>query len=369
VSPGLEAAVERAEDERTVLEVEKLTKFYDDRGVLLSSLLRRARSRRVKANEDLNFAARRGEILAVVGESGCGKSTFAKVLTGLEAASEGEIRFEGQGIAHVPVGRRSRRLLRAIQMVFQNPEGTLNPSHSVGWAIARAVRTLRGRTIGQSVGERVRELLELVRLPSEFCDRRPRQLSGGQKQRVAIARAFAGRPSLIVADEPVSALDVSVQAAIISLLLQVQARHRTTMVFISHDLSLVRYLADHIVVMYLGRVMEYGPVEAIFEPPYHPYTEALLSAVPVPDANVQQKRIRLTGEIPSPVNLPRGCPFASRCPRKVGAICDNEAPPLRRAGPDHWIACHIPLEELRRVESIFTPRVTRARAEALVGGS
>jgi peptide/nickel transport system ATP-binding protein len=187
-----------------------------------------------------------------------------------------------------------------------------------------------------------------VHLPAAMRHRRPRQLSGGQKQRVAIARAFAGNPELLIADEPVSALDVSVQAAVVNLLLEIQAECGTTLVFISHDLALVRHLADDVVVMYLGRVMESGPVRAVFEPPYHPYTEALLSAVPVPDPTVEQKHIRLKGEIPSPLNVPKGCRFATRCPRKLGPICDEEQPPLRLAGPGHLIACHIPIDELRR---------------------
>jgi peptide/nickel transport system ATP-binding protein len=178
-------------------------------------------------------------------------------------------------------------------------------------------------------------------------------LSGGQKQRIAIARAFAGDPKLLVADEPVSALDVSVQAAVINLLLRIQAEQQTTLVFISHDLGLVRYLADEVVVMYLGQVMESGPVAALFEPPYHPYTEALLSAVPVPDPTIRTARIRLEGEIPSPLNVPPGCRFATRCPRKLGAVCDTTPPPAREAGREHVIHCHIPLERLRQTEPVF----------------
>ncbi len=190
-----------------------------------------------------------------------------------------------------------------------------------------------------------------MRLPPSLRHALPRQLSGGQKQRIAIARAFAGNPKLLVADEPVSALDVSVQAAVINLLLAIQAEQRTTLVFISHDLALVRYLADDVVVMYLGQVMEAGPVPALFAPPWHPYTEALLSAVPVPDPSVQTNRIRLTGEIPSPLDVPPGCRFATRCPRKLGAICDTAPPPIRAAGGGHVIHCHIPLDDLRRLQS------------------
>jgi peptide/nickel transport system ATP-binding protein len=327
--------------------VKDLSKVYDIGGV------------KIVANEDLTFAAGKGSVLAIVGESGSGKSTFARVLAGLESASKGTITFEGEDIARTPVGRRSDDQVAAIQMVFQNPDATLNPSHSVGWPIARALRRFgiaRGRA---AIDERVRALLELVRLPPNVRFRTPRQLSGGQKQRIAIARAFAGNPDLVIADEPVSALDVSVQAAVVNLLLQIQAEQGTTMVFISHDLALVRHLADFVVVMYLGRVMEIGPVEALFEPPYHPYTEALLSAVPVPDPTFEQKRIRLEGETPSLVHLPKGCRFAGRCPRKVGPICDETLPPYREASPGHLIACHIPVEELRKVAPIFTPEPRR----------
>ena len=334
-------APSRGEGARPVLVVKDLRKVYDlGRNKLL-------------ANEDLSFVAEKARVLAIVGESGCGKSTFARILAGLQSASGGTIEFGGADIARRPVSRRSADEVAAIQMVFQNPDATLNPSHAVGWPIARALKRFGIAKDKAAIRDKVDTLLELVRLPPAIRHRTPRQLSGGQKQRIAIARAFAGNPDLVIADEPVSALDVSVQAAVINLLLQIQAEHGTTMVFISHDLALVRHLADHVVVMYLGRVMESGPVEALFEPPYHPYTEALLSAVPVPDPSLEQKRIRLEGETPSPLNVPKGCRFAGRCPRKVGRICDEEPPPEREAAPGHLIACHIPLDELRRVAPIF----------------
>ncbi len=324
-----------------VLEVDGLTRIYEVGGG------------RLMANEDLRFGADRGQIIAVVGESGSGKSTFARVLAGLDPATRGALRVAGTDVAKTPVAARTPEQVAAIQMVFQNPDMTLNPSHRVSWPIARALRNFgiaRGRG---AIEDRILNLFRMVRLPAAARHRLPRQLSGGQKQRVAIARAFAGNPALLIADEPVSALDVSVQAAVVNLLLQIQAESRTTMVFISHDLALVRYLADQVVVMYLGRVMESGPVEALFHPPYHPYTEALLSAVPIPDPTIKVKRIRLRGEIPSPLNPPKGCRFAGRCPRKVGTICDFELPPVRDAGNNHLIACHIPLDVLSRVEPIL----------------
>jgi peptide/nickel transport system ATP-binding protein len=308
------------------------------------------------ANDELSFVAERARVLAIVGESGSGKSTFARVLAGLQTASNGRLDFGGDDIARKPVSRRTPDQVAAIQMVFQNPDATLNPSHTIGWPIARALKRFGIIRSRREAEDRVRALLDLVRLPPDIRHRKPRQLSGGQKQRVAIARAFAGNPELLVADEPVAALDVSVQAAVVNLLLQIQAEHGTTMVFISHDLALVRYLADHVVVMYLGRVMESGPVAAVFEPPYHPYTEALLSAVPVPDPDLEQKRVRLEGEVPSALNFPKGCRFAGRCPRKLGPICDSQPPPEQKPGPGHTIACHIPVEQLRKVEPIFGTR-------------
>ena len=335
------------------LRVERLDKVYEQRDMSLKAVLSGTTKRYIRANEQLTFNARRGHTLAIVGESGCGKSTFARVLTGLDTATGGEIDFHGESIAMIPVTRRRPELIAAVQMVFQNPDGTLNPSHSVGSAIGRTIRKLGVANHRREVSERVGDLLEMVRLPRAFARRKPRQLSGGQKQRIAVARAFAGHPAMVIADEPVSALDVSVQAAIINLLTEVQNRHRTTMLFISHDLGVVRYLSDSIVVMYLGQVMESGSAEEVLEPPYHPYTEALLSAVSVPDPRVEQKRIRLEGEIPSAFDPPPGCRFATRCPRRIGGTCDTEPPPEQETGSGHRIRCHIPIEALREVEPVI----------------
>ena len=197
------------------------------------------------------------------------------------------------------------------------------------------------------------EMLDLVKLPRAFASRKPRQLSGGQKQRIGIARAFAGDTSVIVADEPVSALDVSVQASVTALLSDLQHKKRTTLLFISHDLSLVRYLSDRVLVMYLGRIVEKGTTEEIFSPPYHPYTEALLSAVPIADTSVKKKRIVLKGELPSPSNPPSGCPFQTRCPRKIGRICETEAPPTRELSPSHSVVCHLEEDVLRAMEPVI----------------
>ena len=344
--------------EAIVLKAEQLSKVYElGAGVFSLSGAKRL----LVANEGLDFEAKRGEILAIVGESGSGKSTFARVLAGLQEASGGQLLVEGEDIASKTARDRSPDELAAIQMVFQNPDATLNPSHSVAYPIERVLKKFGIATKKRDIEARVDRLFDLVRLPHSLKTQRPPRLSGGQKQRVAIARAFAAEPSILVADEPVSALDVSVQAAIVNLLLDIQREKKTTIVFISHDLALVRHLADRVVVMYLGKIMEQGPVEALFQPPYHPYTEALLSAVPIADPTVTQKRIRLEGDPPSPINVPKGCRFSKRCPRKIGAICDETPPPLQDASDGSQILCHIPVAELAKVEPIV--RVPKHAAE------
>jgi peptide/nickel transport system ATP-binding protein len=331
---------------QTALDVSDVTKLY---------ALGRGASRTVVANEAISLSAGKGEILALVGESGCGKSSLARIVVGLEKATSGEIRFAGEGIAQIDARHRSKPLLQSIQMIFQNPDSTLNPSHSAAFSIRRTIRKFGIRKGKAAIDQRVRELLEMVRLPPSLAERRPSQLSGGQKQRIAIARAFASDPSLIVADEPVSALDVSVQAAVVTLLLDIQREKQSTLLFISHDLALVRHVADSVVVMYLGKVMERGLVEEIFSPPYHPYTEALLSAVHSPDPDaVPQERIRLVGETPSPINVPPGCRFASRCHRKIGPICDTLAPPVHKLSATHEVACHIAPDVLASLPPVFS---------------
>lgn len=307
----------------------------------------------VSANDQLTFDAARGETVALVGESGCGKSTFARILMGLTAASAGSIRLRGLELAQLPVAQRSRDTIRALQMVFQNPFDTLNPSLTVGVQIARVLRKFGVERDERRVRARVHELLALVRLPAEMAERRPQQLSGGQKQRIAVARAFAALPSLVVADEPVSALDVSVQAAVVELLMQIQRRSGTTLLFISHDLSVVRYLADRVLVMYLGQIVEQGRTAEVFAPPFHPYTEALLAAVPIADPRIRKRRVRLSGEIPSAAAAPPGCRFASRCGYRIEGTCEREPPPTREFAPGHRIACHLPTSQLASMPPIF----------------
>ncbi|MEP7358241.1 MAG: ABC transporter ATP-binding protein, partial [Anaerolineales bacterium] len=255
------------------------------------------------------------------------------------------------------VSGRELSLIKELQMVFQNPDATMNPSYSVGQQIERPLRRFKVVPRGEVRGEVIR-LLRAVKLDEHYYDRLPRQLSGGEKQRVGIARAFAGRPDLVLCDEPVSALDVSVQAAVLNLLLDIQRQQGTSMIFIAHDLSVVRYFSDYVAVMYLGQIVEIGPAEAIYAPPYHPYTESLLAAVPVPDPSVAQEHIRLEGTVPSPLNPPSGCRFHTRCPRRGllpdgGKICESVAPPWQEAGEGHRILCHIPLERLRQMPPVF----------------
>ena len=342
-----------AEIGEEVLRADGLQKYYPVYDRSLAALLSGRSVRYVKANEALSFGARVRETVAIVGESGCGKSTFAKVLMGLETATGGELLFAGDDISNSPVRERSPKQLGSLQIVFQNPNDTLNPSHTIGGQIGRVIRKFGVESEPQKIRDRVYELLDTVKLPRDFYKRRPRQLSGGQKQRIGIARAFAGNPKMVIADEPISALDVSVAAAVTELLMDIQQEHGTTLLFISHDLSVVHYLADRIVVMYLGQIMERGTTEEIFAPPYHPYTEALLSAVPIVDLNVRKREIVLEGVVPSALNPPKGCFFATRCPHRIGPICDEEPPPFREASSRHVITCHIPLEELRDVEPVF----------------
>ncbi len=299
---------------------------------------------------DVDLDIRAGETVGLVGESGSGKTTLARVLMGLTTPDEGaQVSLDGHPLAPRAT-KRTAADQKALQIVFQNPDSALNRRHSVRKLISRSLSKLGGYR-GEALTARLRTLVASVRLPERFLAMRPSQLSGGLKQRVAIARAFAGDPRVVVCDEPTSALDVSVQAAILNLLTDLQRRSGTSYLFISHDLGVVRYLADRIVVLYLGRVMEVGPAEQVFAGPHNPYTEALLSAVPSLD-DLDRLRIRLEGEIPSAADPPSGCPFQTRCPRKVGTICETTEPELVEEEPGHQIRCHIPLAELRRLQAI-----------------
>ncbi len=314
-----------------ILRVEGLNKTYNTHGHAL------------RAVNDVSFSLMPGQTLGVVGESGSGKTTMARLLLGLVPRDQGGvIELDGKDLAPL-LQKRSAGQVKAVQIVFQNPDSALNRSHSIRHILAQALKQLGGIR-GDALRQRLGHLVRSVRLTERHLSVKPRQLSGGLKQRVAIARAFAGDPRIVVCDEPTSALDVSVQAAILNLLADLQAKEGVSYVFISHDLAVVRYLADQIAVLYLGRVMEIGPSEEVFSRPLHPYTEALLSAVPTLDGE-ERVRIRLDGEIPSAARPPSGCVFHSRCPRKIGAICEEQEPALDETSAGHGVRCHIPFLE------------------------
>ena len=346
--------IDNVEPGDVILKIDNLKKYYE---VAANALFGSSGSKKVvKANETLSFEAREGETLAIVGESGCGKSTLAKVLMGLETATDGAVLLDNKSIGSTPIENRNTQTVADIQMVFQNPFDTLNPSMTVGRQIIRALEVFRFGGSDKERGERMLELLDLVKLPRAFAERMPRQLSGGQKQRVGIARAFAGGARIVVADEPVSALDVSVQAAVTDLLMEIQRDEKTTLLFISHDLSIVRYLSDRVMVMYLGHVVELGTTDQVFSPPYHPYTEALLSAVPIADTNVEKEHIVLEGDIPSAMNPPSGCPFQTRCRWKKdvpGNLCEKDVPPQRDITIGHQIKCHLSESKLSEMTPVI----------------
>jgi peptide/nickel transport system ATP-binding protein len=327
-----------------VLDLEDLRVYFDVQRSL-SEVVRRKPVERVKAVDGVELAIPPGKTLGLVGESGSGKTSLARAVIGLEKATGGEMRLVDKAL---PSGLRKRDLetMSQLQIVFQNPEEALNPYMTIGETLRRPLMTLR-KMSRQEADAVVPRLLADVRLPVAYAQRRPSQLSGGEKQRVAIARAFAANPDLLLSDEPVSALDVSVQASILNLLHTLQIEHGTSNLFISHDLAVVGYLADEIAVIYAGHLMEVSPAEALFEPPYHPYTEALLSAIPLINPDVEQTPIRLEGDVPNQIDMPSGCPFHPRCPRYLGDICAAERPPWQETEYGKRIFCHIPLDELQ----------------------
>ncbi len=296
----------------------------------------------VKAVDGISFTVRRGETLGLVGESGCGKSTTGKAILQLIRPTAGQVIFEGQDLTKLK-GRELRRFRRKMQMIFQDPYASLNPRMSVGSIIAEPL-TIHKLARGKEKKERVQELLQTVGLNPYFANRFPHEFSGGQRQRIGIARALAVSPDFIVCDEPVSALDVSIQAQIINLLEDLQERFGLTYLFIAHDLSVVRHISDRVAVMYLGHIMELTDRDTIFENPLHPYTRALLSAVPIPDPEVERKRERiiLVGDVPSPLRPPPGCVFHTRCPIAIDE-CRVQRPEWRNVGTgdrEHWVWCH-----------------------------
>jgi peptide/nickel transport system ATP-binding protein len=325
----------------TLLNISHLSKVFNQDG------------HKVRVINDVSLTLGVGETLGLVGESGSGKTTIAKLVLGLTPPEEGGVvTLDGKGLAKT-LNRRDVADVGAMQIVFQNPDQALNRRHSVTRIVSRAVERLRKFSLAAAL-ERAHELLSGMRVDASLHSVRPVQLSGGLKQRVAIARAFAGAPQIVVCDEPTSALDVSVQAAILNLLVDLQKKDQTSFIFISHDLGVVRYISDKIAVLYLGRVVEFGTSQRVFSGPFHPYTEALLSSVPNIDGSTR-KRIPLTGVVPSPSNPPSGCVLNPRCPRKAGSgyetLCETEEPNLTEVEPGHFMRCHVPMAKLKQLQS------------------
>jgi len=314
-----------------LLDVRNLRKYFPIRGGLLSRVMTH-----VKAVEDVSFAIRRGEVVGLVGESGSGKTTVGRTVLRLQQPTSGQIFYDGTDLARLPASAM-RAYRKRMQIIFQDPYASLNPRMTVGAIIGEALST-HGLFPGSARQDRIAELLRSVGLRAGHMQRYPHEFSGGQRQRIGIARALAVAPDFIVADEPVSALDVSIQAQVVNLLADLKASLGLTMLFIAHDLAVVRHISDRVIVMYLGRIMEVAPARTLYVAPRHPYTEALLSAVPIPDPKARRSRVPLQGDIPSPINPPSGCVFRTRCPIAI-SDCADIVPSLEAVGPDHFKAC------------------------------
>lgn len=356
--PEAAAAEPKAAEKHTVFEpaaMKDSTLVLDAQNIMksfgaprsFSSLKNRQRSY-IRAVDDVTLRVYAGLTVGVVGESGCGKTTFARCVAGLEQADAGELTLDGEKISY-SADKRPSAMLKKIQMVFQNPTASLNPHHTIGQSIGRPLARLKNLS-GDNIRKEAQRLLRAVNLPEHYLDRLPHELSGGEKQRVALARALAAEPELVICDEPISALDVSVQASLINLMVELQQSQGLSYLFITHDLAAVRHISDWISVVYLGRVWEEGLTDDVFMPPYHPYTEALLSAIPIPDPDIRQEQIRLRDSVPSALNVPSGCRFHTRCPRMLGEICQRQEPDWQSDNGVHRIRCHIPLDELREMQ-------------------
>ncbi len=319
--------------DEVLVEVKRLRKYY-----FLQRGLFSRRNAVVKAVDGVNLVIRKGETLGLVGESGCGKSTLGRLILRLEDPDEGEVRFEGRDILHLQA-EEIRKLRRDIQIIFQDPYSSLNPRRRIDAIIGEPL-VIHGVAKGRELDEKVIELMKVVGLRPEQRFLYPHQFSGGQRQRIGIARALALQPKLIIADEPVSSLDVSIQAQIVNLLLDLQSEYRLTYLFISHDLNLIEYVSDWVAVMYLGKIVEYAKQEVIYERPIHPFSEALFSATPSLDPLEKSRRILLEGDVPSPINPPSGCRFHTRCPLRID-LCEKEEPQLKERPNGSLVACHV----------------------------
>ena len=317
----------------TVLEVKNLSKYFPIRGGVLRRVVGY-----VKAVDQVSFSVKKGETFGLVGESGCGKSTTGRTILRLLEPTDGQVLFEGRDIAHLS-RRALRRVRRDLQMVFQDPFASLNPTMTVGELIEEPMK-VHGLYTKTERREKVREMMETVGLDPAYIQRYPHEFSGGQRQRIGIARALSLRPKLIIADEPVSALDVSIQSQILNLMEDLQDQFGLTYIFIAHDLSVVKHISDRVGVMYLGRMVEIAPKRELYDHPAHPYTQALLSAVPVPNPRHKRERIVLSGNVPSPANPPSGCAFHPRCPKAFDR-CREERPEMIHLGGEHYVACHL----------------------------
>jgi oligopeptide/dipeptide ABC transporter ATP-binding protein len=335
VSPQGTTTTAAGVQDQSLLEVVNLKKYFP----ISQGLMLRKNVAYVKAVDGISFHIRKGEALGLVGESGCGKTTTGRCILQLERPTEGQVRFEGTNLAELS-DRDLRPLRQKMQVIFQDPYSSLNPRMKIGEMLGEPMRVHGLEPNARRRRERVKDLLNVCGLNPLMADRYAHEMSGGQRQRVGVARALSMQPAFIVCDEPVSALDVSIQAQIINLLEELGEEFHLTYLFIAHDLSVVRHLCHRVVVMYLGKIVELADCDELYDHPQHPYTRALLSAVPVPDPVAEQtrQRIILTGEVPSPVNPPGGCVFHPRCPLAV-APCQQQVPALRETAPGHWVAC------------------------------
>ena len=318
-----------------ILRVQNLVKHFPITGGLLGRVVDR-----VHAVDGVSFDLAAGETLGVVGESGCGKSTTGRCILRLIEPTSGEVWFEGKSVTKASK-TELRALARDMQIIFQDPYASLNPRMTVSAIIGEALTIHKLTKTPQEYEARIVQLLQTVGLNADHMRRYPHEFSGGQRQRIGIARALAVNPKLLVCDEAVSALDVSIQAQVINLLEDLQEQFKLTYVFIAHDLSVVEHISDRVAVMYLGRIVELAPAQALYISPLHPYTEALLSAVPIPDPSIKRRRIMLQGDVPSPINPPSGCHFHTRCPIAQKPLCNTETPLLKQTGDGHFVACHL----------------------------